>query len=143
MRALSLMMLVIVLLTACNQSAPAAAPAAEAGAFTPPTGINVSATELETWLQQPERPFLLDVREPFESDIASIPGTSTLIPLGQLQTRVGELDPSQEIVVYCRSGNRSQQAIQVLQAAGFTNVKNLSGGILSWSDHVDPSVPQY
>jgi molybdopterin/thiamine biosynthesis adenylyltransferase/rhodanese-related sulfurtransferase/molybdopterin converting factor small subunit len=84
--------------------------------------------------------FLLDVREPHEYKIAQIGGY--LIPLGDLQKRVSELDSSREIVVHCKSGGRSQKAAEFLQQAGF-KVKNLAGGIGAWSDQVDPKVPKY
>jgi sulfur-carrier protein adenylyltransferase/sulfurtransferase len=84
--------------------------------------------------------FLLDVREPHEYKIAQIGGH--LIPLGDLQKRVGELDKSREIVVQCKSGGRSQKAAEFLQQSGF-KVKNLAGGILAWSDQIDPKVPKY
>jgi sulfur-carrier protein adenylyltransferase/sulfurtransferase len=84
--------------------------------------------------------FLLDVREPHEYKIAQIGGY--LLPLGDLQKRVGELDKDREIVVQCKSGGRSQKAAEFLQQSGF-KVKNLAGGILAWSDQIDPKVPKY
>jgi adenylyltransferase/sulfurtransferase len=84
--------------------------------------------------------FLLDVREPHEFKIAEIGGY--LLPLGDLQKRVGELDKNREIVVQCKSGGRSQKAAEFLQQTGF-KVKNLAGGILAWSDQIDPKVPKY
>src|ERR1700733_5915892 len=84
--------------------------------------------------------FLLDVREPHEFKIAQIGGH--LIPLGDLQKRVGELDKNREIVVHCKSGGRSQKAAEFLQQAGF-KVKNLAGGIQAWSDKIDPRVAKY
>src|SRR5580692_6152703 len=84
--------------------------------------------------------FLLDVREPHEFKIAEIGGY--LIPLGDLQKRVAELDKNRDIVVQCKSGGRSQKAAEFLQQAGF-KVKNLAGGILAWSDQIDPKVPKY
>jgi adenylyltransferase/sulfurtransferase len=84
--------------------------------------------------------FLLDVREPHEFKIAQIGGY--LIPLGDLQKRVGELDKNREIVVQCKSGGRSQKAAEFLQQAGF-KVRNLAGGILAWSEKIDPKVPKY
>jgi adenylyltransferase/sulfurtransferase len=89
-----------------------------------------------------ERFLLLDVREPHEYQIARIPG-STLIPLGQLPARLGELDKNAEIVAHCKMGGRSQQAVDLMKANGFTNVRNMTGGITAWSDKVDPSVPKY
>ncbi|MGQ0648867.1 MAG: molybdopterin-synthase adenylyltransferase MoeB [Gemmatimonadaceae bacterium] len=85
---------------------------------------------------------LIDVREPHEVQIAAYP-RARVIPLGTLGERLGELDPSREIVVACRSGARSAKAVRQLQAAGFTNVWNLAGGILRWSDEVDSSVAKY
>src|SRR6202789_1056788 len=85
--------------------------------------------------------FLLDVREPHEFKIAEIGGY--LIPLGDLQKRVGELDKNREIVVQCKSGGRSQKGAEFLQQAGFTHVENLAGGITAWSEKVDPSIPKY
>jgi len=89
-----------------------------------------------------EKFLLLDVREPHEYQIARIPG-STLIPLGQLPARLGELDKNAEIVAHCKMGGRSQQAVDLMKANGFTNVRNMTGGITAWSDKVDPSVPKY
>ncbi len=89
------------------------------------------------------RLYLLDVREPHEADICQIPGTSTLIPVGSLGERIGEVETEDPIVVYCRSGVRSARAFDQLRAAGYSDVKNLKGGILAWSRDVDPTVPQY
>ena len=85
---------------------------------------------------------LIDVREPGEWEVAHLP-TARLIPLGKLAASMGELDATRELVVMCRSGKRSADAVRRLQAAGFRRVKNLAGGILRWSDDVDPSVPKY
>jgi adenylyltransferase/sulfurtransferase len=102
----------------------------------------ISATELKSKLDAGENIFVLDVREPHEFDICRLDG-STLIPLGQLPSRVSELNSADEIVVHCKSGMRSAKAVDFLQKAGFGKVKNLAGGILAWSDQVDPSVPKY
>ncbi len=85
--------------------------------------------------------FLLDVREPFEYQIAQMGGV--LVPLGELPHRMGELDPKREIVVQCKSGGRSQKAAEFLKKNGFEKVHNLAGGILAWSSEVDPSVRRY
>lgn len=75
--------------------------------------------------------FVLDVREPDEWNESHIPG-ATLIPLGELASRVNDVPKDQEIVVMCRSGNRSQQGRDILLAAGFTNVTSMAGGINQW-----------
>ncbi len=86
---------------------------------------------------------LVDVREPHEWDICHIEGAE-LIPLRKLPDHVDDLDRDAEIVVHCRSGGRSARAVEWLrEEAGFRNVRNLQGGILAWSDEVDPSVPKY
>jgi adenylyltransferase/sulfurtransferase len=85
---------------------------------------------------------LLDVREPHEWEIARIPG-ARLVPLGSLVDALPTLDSARDIVVHCKSGARSAQAVRRLQAAGFRRVWNLAGGIARWSAEVDPSVPKY
>lgn len=102
----------------------------------------ISVRELNTRILGKDGPFILDVREPHEFEICRIPN-SKLIPLGELATRVHELDRSWDIVAMCRSGARSAKAVKFLREAGFEKVKNLVGGILAWSDEVDPSVPKY
>jgi sulfur-carrier protein adenylyltransferase/sulfurtransferase len=85
---------------------------------------------------------LIDVREPHEYQICHIP-YAKLIPLGDLPKRVNELDSADEIVAHCKSGMRSAKAVEFLKQAGFRKVRNMKGGILAWSDKVDPSVPKY
>ena len=85
---------------------------------------------------------LVDVREPYEHDIAHLPDAQ-LIPLPTLARAVATLDPEREIVVYCHHGGRSAAAVDALRAAGFRRVWNLAGGIDRWSREVDPSVPRY
>jgi adenylyltransferase/sulfurtransferase len=97
--------------------------------------------ELKAKLDAGDDVFLLDVREPHEYQICNLGGH--VIPPGELPARLNELDPSREIVAYCRSGARSARAVALLRQAGFTKVKNLAGGILAWSDKVDPSVAKY
>jgi adenylyltransferase/sulfurtransferase len=87
-------------------------------------------------------PVLLDVRERPEASYATLPG-SVLIPLGELPDRVGELDPTAPVVVYCHHGVRSARALEVLENAGFTRARHLTGGIDAWSAKVDPDVPRY
>ena len=85
---------------------------------------------------------IVDVREPHEFAIARIEG-ARLIPLASLENRLNELSPDREIVVHCKAGGRSAQAVKRLRAAGFTRVLNLAGGIQRWSKEVDSSVPTY
>jgi sulfur-carrier protein adenylyltransferase/sulfurtransferase len=85
---------------------------------------------------------LIDVREPHEYQICRIPNAK-LIPLGDLPKRVNELNSADEIVAHCKSGMRSAKAVEFLKQAGFRKVRNMKGGILAWSDKVDPSVPKY
>ncbi len=85
---------------------------------------------------------LLDVREYHEYDIANIEG-SVLIPLGEIADRKDELNPDDEIVIYCHTGGRSMRATQYLKDQGFKNVKNLAGGIDAWAEKFDPDMPRY
>ncbi len=85
---------------------------------------------------------ILDVREPVEYQTAKIPD-SILIPLGELQARIGELDSEKSYVTLCHHGMRSQAALGILVQNGFKDVKNLSGGIDAYSQMVDPSIPRY
>jgi len=90
-----------------------------------------------------DKPFvLLDVREPFEIEIARLPG-STVIPLGELSDRIGELDPAAETIVHCKAGGRSAKALRLLLGAGFKDACHVQGGINAWSQEIDPSVPLY
>ena len=102
----------------------------------------IDPVELKQRLERGDRLFILDVREPHECQICKLPG-STLIPLGELPRRVHELDSAEIIVAHCRSGKRSAEAVDFLRKAGFRKVWNLKGGILAWSDKVDPNVPKY
>ena len=102
----------------------------------------MSAHELKRRMDAGERIELIDVREPFESEIARIDGAK-LIPLGEIAERLNELQRGQPIVVHCHSGQRSAQAVRVLRQGGFAKVYNLEGGIDAWSDQIDPSVPKY
>src|SRR5271165_3598175 len=113
------------------------------GEETPSTsGVpEIRPEELKARLDAGNDIFILDVREPHEYQICTIGGY--LIPLGDLPARMNELDSSREIVAHCRSGVRSAKAVTLLRQSGFSKVKNLAGGILAWSDKVDPSLPKY
>lgn len=97
--------------------------------------------ELKRRLDTGDRPALLDVREPWEFELARIEG-SRLVPLGELGERVAELDPEVETVVICHHGARSAYVTRALQKAGFARVLNLEGGLDAYSD-VDAAVPRY
>ena len=103
----------------------------------------ITATDLKQRLDHGDDIQIVDVREPNEVAIASIPNT-VHIPLGQVVNRMDEIDPNRETVVHCKGGVRSAKAIEALQRSGFKgNLVNLKGGITAWSNEVDPSVPKY
>jgi adenylyltransferase/sulfurtransferase len=102
----------------------------------------IDVTEVKRKLDRGDDFLLIDVREPHEYQIARIPG-ARLIPLGELPKRLQEFDPNAEIVMQCKSGARSQRAVDLMKQNGFKNVLNMTGGITAWSDKVDPSVPKY
>src|SRR2546423_1115732 len=104
--------------------------------------FEITPLGLKARMERGENFMLIDVREPEEYAIARIPG-SRLIPRGTLPERVHELPSADDIVVHCKSGVRSGMAVDFLKQAGFRRVKNLVGGILRWSDDVDPTVPKY
>jgi len=120
----------------CGVPRQEAAPAAGASEW------EIEAPELKAKMDGGERFVLIDVREPQEYRICRIPN-SRLIPLGELPRRVHELDTAEEIIAHCKSGVRSAKAVDFLRKAGFRKVKSLKGGILAWSEKVDPSVPKY
>jgi molybdopterin/thiamine biosynthesis adenylyltransferase/rhodanese-related sulfurtransferase/molybdopterin converting factor small subunit len=104
--------------------------------------FEMTVGELKQRLDDGQEITILDVRSPQEYDIAKIEG-STLIPLQELQDRLGELDPADTIVAHCHHGMRSANAVQFLRQMGFKRAINLAGGIDSWSQEVDPKVPRY
>jgi sulfur-carrier protein adenylyltransferase/sulfurtransferase len=101
----------------------------------------IQPAELKRRLDRGDDLFILDVREPHEYQICNLQGH--LIPLGDLPKRIHELDSSREIVVHCKMGGRSAKAVDFLRQSGFKRASNLAGGILAWSDKIDPSVPKY
>ena len=102
----------------------------------------IDVVELKEKIDRGDDFVLIDVREPHEYRICNIPGAQ-LIPLGEFPKHVAELDAAADIVIHCRSGVRSAKACAVLRQAGFQHVRNVVGGILAWSDKVDPRVPKY
>jgi molybdopterin/thiamine biosynthesis adenylyltransferase/rhodanese-related sulfurtransferase len=102
----------------------------------------ITPVELAARVGRGESPTLIDVREPHEWEITRIPG-ARLVPLSRLAEEIPRLDPGRDVVVYCRSGVRSQTAGLQLRAAGFTRVLSLAGGVLRYAADVDPSLPRY
>ncbi len=106
--------------------------------------INISVQELKEKIDKGEDFILLDVREPNEYQYSRIKEKEAmLVPLMSLPKVLDKLPKDKDIYVICRSGNRSLQATLWLRGRGFENVKNVEGGILAWSDYIDPTVPKY
>jgi molybdopterin/thiamine biosynthesis adenylyltransferase/rhodanese-related sulfurtransferase len=105
-------------------------------------GWDISATDLAKRMNEGNHVHLIDVREPHELEISHL-DNADLIPLGQLASRLSELDSAEEIVLFCKSGTRSTRALELLASAGFRKIKNLKGGINAWAREVDPSLPVY
>jgi molybdopterin/thiamine biosynthesis adenylyltransferase/rhodanese-related sulfurtransferase len=103
---------------------------------------SISTQDLKRRIDAQEPLTLIDVREPWEYDVAQIKG-ARLIPLGELELRLTEVPRQGIIVMHCHSGARSEQGARLLRQAGFMNVYNLTGGIEAWSRDVDPTVPRY
>ncbi len=102
----------------------------------------ITPKELAVKLREINPPLLVDVRESFEREIASLGGLH--IPLGELESRINEIPRDVEIIIYCKMGGRSARAVEALQThCGYTNLINLKGGILRWIDEVDPSLKKY
>ncbi|MEZ4726456.1 MAG: rhodanese-like domain-containing protein [Caldilineaceae bacterium] len=128
-RIISLFLIIIVALVAgCGGQPAAAPPNAELDLTT--LSENVDAQTVNQ-LRERADVLLIDVREPWEYNEAHIPGV-TLIPMGEIPNRLSEIPQDKTVIVSCRSGNRSSQVVEFLQGQGFTNVHNLSGGILAW-----------
>jgi len=103
---------------------------------------SITVRELKGRMDRGETPVVIDVREPHEHAICRIPGAQ-LIPLGQLPSRLAELDPAREVVLHCRAGGRSARAVAMLREKGFMGARNLTGGVIAWVDEIDPSQPKY
>jgi sulfur-carrier protein adenylyltransferase/sulfurtransferase len=104
----------------------------------------ITVEELKDRLDRGDPLTIIDVREPHEWDIGNLePQGARLIPLGELPERYGEIDPGEEIVLQCRSGARSARALDFLRGQGYSRLLNLRGGILAWSEEIDPSIPKY
>jgi len=104
----------------------------------------ISVTQLKERLDAGDVPVLVDVREYYEADIADLPEVGQLrIPMAEITERMGEMDREAELVLYCRSGARSDRAVRFLLRQGYANVLNLKGGVLAWGREVDPDIPAY
>jgi adenylyltransferase/sulfurtransferase len=101
----------------------------------------LTVKELKRRIDAGEDAYILDVREPYEYRIANIGGK--LIPQNEVPNRLAEIDREREVIVHCRSGSRSQRIAEFLKQVGYLRVVNLAGGILAWSDEIDPRVQKY
>jgi adenylyltransferase/sulfurtransferase len=117
-------------------------PHQEAPLPAPVSSTDIAAEAVKQLIDNNHDFTLVDVREVHEYQICRIE-QAQLIPLGELPKRLNELDRNADIVVHCKMGGRSAKACDLLRANGFTRVRNMTGGILAWSDKVDPSVPKY
>ncbi len=102
----------------------------------------LTVRELKDRRDRGEQPLVLDVREAWELQLASIPGVLH-VPMNEVPARLGELSRDTEIIVMCHAGGRSMRVAQFLLGQGFANVANLEGGISAWSREVDATVPVY
>jgi adenylyltransferase/sulfurtransferase len=102
----------------------------------------ISPEQLKKRIDAGEAVYVLDVRNPNEYQICRIPG-STLLPLPDLPLRFADVPRDREVIVHCKSGKRSAQAIEFLRQQGYTKLLNLTGGILGWAEKVDPGMPRY
>ena len=102
----------------------------------------ISVAELKARRDRGEHPLIIDVREGWELQLASIPGV-VHVPMNELPGRLSEFARDAETIVMCHAGGRSLRVAHYLSNQGFTNVANLSGGISAWSESVDATVPQY
>ena len=121
----------------CGILPEAPAPTAQEAKMT-----DISPKQVKERMDRGDNFILIDVRETHEYQICSIP-TAKLIPLGELPKHLADLDPNADYVMHCKGGGRSAKACTLLREAGFKQVLNMTGGIGSWSDQVDPSVPKY
>ncbi|MBI5876272.1 MAG: rhodanese [Chloroflexi bacterium] len=119
------------------------APAAPASPAAPaPRVVELPAEELKARIDRGDAPLIVDVREPWEHNIAQLPG-ATLMPMNTIPARMSELDRDAEIVVYCHHGMRSWNVAAYLAQNGFVNVKNLTGGIDTWARRIEPGMRKY
>jgi len=108
------------------------------------TDWEITPAQLKDKLDRGEKVTIIDVREPYEWQIANLASYGArLIPVGEFSQRLNDINPADDIVVHCKVGGRSAQAYDVLKQVGYTRIKNLKGGILAWADQVDRSMQKY
>jgi len=130
-------------ITEITEYAPTCASPARPTSDTPMNNDEVSVQDLKRALDDPGLGIqIIDVREPNEQQVARLEGVP-LLPLATLPTRLHEFDPDRPLYVFCRSGVRSLRAVQFLKQQGFAQARSVHGGILAWSDQIDPRVPKY
>lgn len=136
MRVKPMILLLLVLsslLVGCATPAPAAPKVTPQATVAQSTTLPANLTpKMVEELRANDEIVIIDVREPEEFAVGRIPG-ATLIPLGELASRTDEVPTDKPVVMVCRSGNRSAQAVQILQKAGFTNIHNMTGGMNAWT----------
>lgn len=103
---------------------------------------DITPIELFNLMKESNPPLLVDVREPHEQQISSLPGAINM-PLGAMASHLSELDSAREMVLFCKAGTRSSRALELLVGAGFKRVKNLKGGLNAWAKEIDPTIPVY
>ena len=113
-----------------------------AGSPGPRSDMDITVKELKERMDRGDAPRVIDVREPHEHAICSIPGAE-LIPAAQFAQRLDEFEKDAEIIVHCKSGGRSGRAVDMMKARGFKNPRNLAGGVLAWIDQIDPTQRKY
>jgi sulfur-carrier protein adenylyltransferase/sulfurtransferase len=123
----------------CGMPAIEGEQAAQPGQVVPEISVTELSSRIKAGLNGTQ---LIDVREPHEWEIVHLPGAK-LIPRGELPNHLNELNQTDEILVYCRSGARSAQAVQFLRQMGFKRARNVKGGVLAWAHEVDPDSPIY
>lgn len=104
----------------------------------------ITVAELKARLEQEQPLVLVDVREPFEREIADLPDVGQLrMPVQDFEGRLEELDPETPTILYCRTGARSAWATRLLKDRGFGQAVNLRGGVMAWREEIDPTLPAY
>lgn len=101
----------------------------------------ITVQELKQRFDRGDDVYIIDVREPFEYQIANLGGK--LIPMNEVPNRLGEIDRGREVIVQCKMGGRSQKIAEYLKQSGYPRVINLEGGIIAWADQIDPNVKKY